>query len=144
MGLVPFVDTDSEEEEENDDMFIEDEYDGEDMPHIERNKDNPNLNAGAVYKNMDELWNALTMYSIQSNNVCGTEKNEKRKLTVHCPDPRCSWKLHGTGMHGKKTIQDLPSCNHFEWMDEYIERLQMEGSIDLTGAAKVVLNLRSA
>ncbi|KAI4974708.1 hypothetical protein ZWY2020_048315 [Hordeum vulgare] len=40
--------------------------------------------------------------------------------------------------------KDLPPCNHFEWMDEYIERLQMEGLIDLTGAAKMVFDLRSA
>ncbi|KAE8815426.1 hypothetical protein D1007_07164 [Hordeum vulgare] len=75
------------------------------MPRIEWNRDNPNLNAGAVYKNMAELRNALIMNCIQSNNVYGTEKNEKRKLTVHCPDPRCSWKLHASGMRGKKTIQ---------------------------------------
>ncbi|KAE8774180.1 hypothetical protein D1007_53516 [Hordeum vulgare] len=39
--------------------------------------------------------------------------------------------------------KDLPPCNHFEWMDEYIERLQMDGLIDSTGAAKMVLDLRS-
>ncbi|KAE8818681.1 hypothetical protein D1007_03496 [Hordeum vulgare] len=173
LGLVPFVDTDFEEEEENEDMLVEQEYNDEGMPQIECNRDNPNLNAGAVYKNMAKLWNALTMYCIQNNNVYGTKKNEKRKLTVHCPDPRCSWKLHATRMHGKKTIktrynnnahtcppkvethisklatknwlaEDVPPCNHFEWMDEYIEMLQMEGLIDSTGAAKMVLDLRSA
>ncbi|KAE8816946.1 hypothetical protein D1007_05498 [Hordeum vulgare] len=74
-------------------------------PPIEWNIDNPNLHAGAAYQNMAELQNALTMYCIQSNNVYGTEKNEKGKLTIHCPHPRCRWKLHVTGMHGKKTIQ---------------------------------------
>ncbi|KAE8768197.1 hypothetical protein D1007_60354 [Hordeum vulgare] len=103
--LIQFVDTDSKEEEENDDMLIEEEYKGEDMSKIEWDRDNPNLDAGAIQKNMAELRNALTMYCIQSNNVYGTEKNEKRKLTVHCPDLRCSWKLHATRMRGKKTIQ---------------------------------------
>ncbi|KAE8814433.1 hypothetical protein D1007_08504 [Hordeum vulgare] len=103
-SFIRFVDTDSKEEEENDDMLIEDEYEGEDMPEIEWDRDNPNLNVGAVYKIMAELRNALTMYCIQSNNVYGTEKNEKRKLTMHCLDPRCSSKLHATRMHGKKTI----------------------------------------
>ncbi|KAE8817704.1 hypothetical protein D1007_04816 [Hordeum vulgare] len=97
--------TDSEEEEENDDMLIEEEYDGEDMPQIEWNRDNPNLNAGTIYKNMTELQNALTMYCIHNNNVYGTKKNEKRKMTMHCLDPSCSWKLHATGMRGKKAIQ---------------------------------------
>ncbi|KAE8796326.1 hypothetical protein D1007_28701 [Hordeum vulgare] len=97
--------THSEEEEEKDGMLIEEEYEGRDMLEIEWDRDNPNVNAGAVYKNMDELWNALTMYYIQSNNVYGTQKNEKRKLTVHCPDPRSSWKLDATSMCRKKTIQ---------------------------------------
>ncbi|KAE8782737.1 hypothetical protein D1007_43888 [Hordeum vulgare] len=105
LSLVPFVDTDSEEEGENNDMLIEGEYEGEDMPEIEWDRDNSNFNAGAVYKNMTELQNALTMYCIRSNNVYGSEKNEKRKLTVHFPDPKCSWKLHANGMRGNKTIQ---------------------------------------
>ncbi|KAE8815756.1 hypothetical protein D1007_06815 [Hordeum vulgare] len=67
------------------------------MPKIEWDRVNPNLNVGAVYKNMAELRNALTIYCIQSNNVCGTKKNEKQNLTVQCPDPRCSSKLHATG-----------------------------------------------
>ncbi|KAE8772766.1 hypothetical protein D1007_55179 [Hordeum vulgare] len=40
--------------------------------------------------------------------------------------------------------KDLPPFNHFEWMDEYIEMLQMEGLIDSTGAAKMVLDPRLA
>ena len=105
LAVVQFVGTDSEEEEENHDMLIDDEYDGEDMPEIEWNRDNPNLSKGAIYKNMHELRNALTMYCIQTNNIYDTEKNESKKLTVHCPSPRCSWKLHATRMRGKKTVQ---------------------------------------
>ncbi|KAE8766978.1 mutator protein [Hordeum vulgare] len=206
LSLVLFVDTDCEEEEENDNMLIEEEYEGREMREIEWDIDNPNLNAGAVYKNMVGLRNALTMYCIQSNNVYGTEKNEKRKLTVHCPNPRCSWKLHATGrlcnnvVHvgfgdndayqtaaavaiartlkaakattvavsarllvrrltrkkengskGREFVtcestphagKDLPPCNHFEWMNEYIERLQMDGLIDSMRATKMVLDLR--
>ena len=35
----------------------------------------------------------------------------------------------------------MKKCNHFEWMDEYIERLQFEGYIDANGAATCELNL---
>ena len=35
----------------------------------------------------------------------------------------------------------MKKCNHFEWMDEYIERLQFEGYIDASGAATCELNL---
>ncbi|KAE8768915.1 hypothetical protein D1007_59570 [Hordeum vulgare] len=35
----------------------------------------------------------------------------------------------------------LKKCDHFEWMDAYIERLQFEGYIDSNGAATWELNL---
>ncbi|KAE8767104.1 hypothetical protein D1007_61576 [Hordeum vulgare] len=34
----------------------------------------------------------------------------------------------------------LNKCDHFEWMDAYIERLQFEGYIDSNGAAIWELN----
>ena len=58
-------------------MLIEDEYEGEDMPEIEWDRDDPQLDAGTVYKNMAELRNALTMFCIKSNNVFNIEKSEK-------------------------------------------------------------------
>ena len=35
----------------------------------------------------------------------------------------------------------MKKCNHFEWMDEYVERLQREGLIDFKGAPTLELNL---
>ncbi|KAE8814617.1 hypothetical protein D1007_08139 [Hordeum vulgare] len=117
------------------------------MPELEWNKHNPNLNAGGVYKNMAELRNALTMYCIQSNNIYGTEKNEKRKVMVHCPDSRCIWKLHATSTRGNKTIQIRYNNNPHtcptkvemhksklttkNWLAENINGTEWEGSFEL-------------
>ena len=38
----------------------------------------------------------------------------------------------------------MRKCNHFEWMDDYVQRLQREGLIDLKGAATRDLNLPPA
>ncbi|KAE8770931.1 hypothetical protein D1007_57239 [Hordeum vulgare] len=134
LGPVPFVVTDSEEEEENKDMLVKEEYDSKDMPQIEWNRDNPNLNAGAVYKNMTELWNALTMCCIQSNNVYGTEKNEKRKLTVHCPDPRYNNNPHTCPAKVEMHKSKLATKN---WLAEVMTpMLRKDPSIGATAPGK--------
>ncbi|KAE8814745.1 hypothetical protein D1007_07981 [Hordeum vulgare] len=47
-----FDDTDDEEREENIDSLVLQEYDGEDMPTIEWNRENPDLTPGTVFESM--------------------------------------------------------------------------------------------
>ena len=50
-----FDDTDDEEREENIDSLVLQEYDGEDMPTIEWNKENPDLTPGTVFESMVDV-----------------------------------------------------------------------------------------
>ena len=59
-----FDDTDDEEREENIDSLVLQEYDGEDMPTIEWNRENPDLTPGTVFESMVDCRNAVTTYCI--------------------------------------------------------------------------------
>ncbi|KAE8807036.1 hypothetical protein D1007_16713 [Hordeum vulgare] len=72
-----------------------------------------------------------------------------------CPDPLKRWvsKTDQNGNLGREFVRRsskalvgrdgkiLKKCDHFEWMDAYIERLQFEGYVDSNGAATWELNL---
>ena len=100
-----FDDTDDEEREENNDSLVEDEYDGEDMPTIEWNREAPQLTVGTVFQSMVDCRNAVTTYCILSENEYVVEKSEPKRFTVHCPYDRCRWRLHASRMLRSKMIQ---------------------------------------
>nr|XP_040254019.1 neural Wiskott-Aldrich syndrome protein-like [Aegilops tauschii subsp. strangulata] len=54
-----FDDTDDEEKVENMDSLIEDEYDGDDMPTIEWNREKPELSVGTIFQSMVDCRNAV-------------------------------------------------------------------------------------
>ena len=61
-----FDDTDDEEKVENMDSLIEDEYDGDDMPTIEWNREKPELSVGTIFQSMVDCRNAVTTWCIIS------------------------------------------------------------------------------
>ena len=69
-----------EEEEENDDMMIADEYDGDDMLELEWDRTAPSFVAGTGFNNMHELRLAITMYCLLSNNTFDIVKSQKDSI----------------------------------------------------------------
>jgi hypothetical protein len=102
-----FDDTDDEETEENNDSIIADEYDGEDMPTLEWNREDPQLTPGTVFQSMVDCRNVVTTYCILSQNDFVIDKSEPTRFTVHCPYERCRWRLHASTMRKSKLIQVL-------------------------------------
>ncbi|KAK1644093.1 hypothetical protein QYE76_061898 [Lolium multiflorum] len=63
-----FDDTDDEEKNENDDSLVLADYEGEDLPTIEWNREDPQLVEGTVFQTMMDCRNAITTYHILTKN----------------------------------------------------------------------------
>ena len=100
-----FDDTDDEEKVENMESLIEDEYDGDDMPTIEWNREKPELSVGTIFQSMVDCRNAVTTWCIISENTYKIIRSEPARFIVFCPYPRCRWKLHASRMRKSKYIQ---------------------------------------
>ncbi|KAE8816442.1 hypothetical protein D1007_06046 [Hordeum vulgare] len=83
-----YDDTDDEEREENIDSLVLQEYDGEDMPTIEWNRENPDLTPGTVFESMVDYRNAVTTYCILTENSDEVDRSEPGRFTIHCPYDR--------------------------------------------------------
>ncbi|KAK1630512.1 hypothetical protein QYE76_004827 [Lolium multiflorum] len=92
-----FDDTDDEEKNENDDSLVLADYEGEDLPTIEWNRENPQLVEGTVFQTMMDCRNAITTYHILTKNNFEIKKNNE----IHrCPplggEPELKTKLAKT------------------------------------------------
>ncbi|KAK1620499.1 hypothetical protein QYE76_026016 [Lolium multiflorum] len=74
-----FDDTDDEEKNENDDSLVLADYEGEDLPTIEWNREDPQLAEGTVFQTMMDCRNAITTYHILTKNNYEVIKSEPDK-----------------------------------------------------------------
>lgn len=102
-----FDDTDDEEKNENDDSLVLADYEGEDLPTIEWNRENPQLAEGTVFQTMMDCRNAITTYHILTKNNYEVIKSEPGRFTIKCPYPRCRFRLHASTMRRSSLVQVL-------------------------------------
>ncbi|KAK1599247.1 hypothetical protein QYE76_016771, partial [Lolium multiflorum] len=100
-----FDDTDDEEKNENNDNLVLADYEGDDLPTIEWNKEDPQLVEGTVFQTMMDCRNAITTYCILSKNNYEVIKSEPGRFTVKCPYKRCRWRLHASTMRRSSLVQ---------------------------------------
>ncbi|KAK1606526.1 hypothetical protein QYE76_030199 [Lolium multiflorum] len=74
-----FDETDDEEKNENDDSLVLADYEGEDLPTIEWNREDPQLAKGTVFQTMMDCRNAITTYHILTKNNYEVIKSEPDK-----------------------------------------------------------------
>jgi hypothetical protein len=78
-----FEETDEEEEEENIAMGVDEQGEGDDVPRIDYDRDNPSLK-GLTFASMTEFRNALATYCIKGEYDYVIYKSEPTRMTVHC------------------------------------------------------------
>jgi hypothetical protein len=100
-----FDDPDDEEREENMDNLIDDEYDGEDMPAIEWNREAHVLTEGTIFQSMVDYRNVVTTWCILTENTYEIKRSEPGRFNVFCPYDRYRWRLHASRMIKSKLIQ---------------------------------------
>ncbi|KAK1661794.1 hypothetical protein QYE76_049953 [Lolium multiflorum] len=100
-----FDDTDDEEKNENDDSLVLADYEGEDLPTIEWNREDPQLVEGTVFQTMMDCRNAITTYHILTKNNFEVVKSEPGRFTIKCPYLRCRFRLHASTMRRSSLVQ---------------------------------------
>jgi hypothetical protein len=80
-----FDDTDDKEKDENNDSLVLADYEGDDLPTIEWNKEDPQLVEGTIFQTMMDCHNAITTYCILTKNDYEVIKSEPGRFTVKCP-----------------------------------------------------------
>jgi hypothetical protein len=79
-------------------------YEGDDLPTIEGNREDPQLAEGTVFQTMMDYHNAITKYRILTKNDYEVIKSEPGRFTVKCLYKRCKWRLHASTMLGSTVI----------------------------------------
>ncbi|KAK1650783.1 hypothetical protein QYE76_068588 [Lolium multiflorum] len=125
-----FDDTDDEEKNENDDSLILADYEGEDLPTIEWNRENPQLAKGTVFQTMMDCRNAITTYHILTKNNYEIKKNKE----IHrCPplggEPELKTKLAKTRWLADiilDWLRENPSLGPTALVKKVVEKYKME------------------
>ncbi|KAK1667987.1 hypothetical protein QYE76_056146 [Lolium multiflorum] len=125
-----FDDTDDEEKNENDDSLVLADYEGEDLPTIEWNREDPQLAEGTVFQTMMDCRNAITTYHILSKNNYEIKKNKE----IHrCPplggEPELKTKLAKTRWLADiilDWLRENPSLGPTTLVKKVVEKYKME------------------
>ncbi|KAK1620731.1 hypothetical protein QYE76_026248, partial [Lolium multiflorum] len=125
-----FDDTDDEEKNENDDNLVLADYEGEDLPTIEWNREDPQLVEGTVFQTMMDCRNAITTYHILTKNNFEIKKNKE----IHrCPplggEPELKTKLAKTRWLADIILDWLredPSLGPTALVKKVVEKYKME------------------
>lgn len=98
----------TDEEEECEDVEMGCRYDDEDVdrPVIHFDRDNPTIDEGTVFDNVEDCRYAVATYAIRVGFEFIIEKSDQKRFRVHCRESNvCKWRLHASPMRGGHPFQ---------------------------------------
>jgi hypothetical protein len=96
-----------EEVEEIDDFEDEDVVEPENIRNAEYDPDDPPMEEGSTYPNMEEFKLALSSHAIRKEFEFDTEKSTPYRLRAHCSrrsKDNCPWRIHASTMEDMCTV----------------------------------------
>ncbi|KAM0837975.1 hypothetical protein ACQ4PT_061289 [Festuca glaucescens] len=94
-------------DEADNDAFVIDDEEGEDedLPPIEWDPENPQMEEGYIFASMSECRNALVTYCIKEERTFEVDKSDTVRYRVHCPTEDCPWRMHASKMRNSTNVQ---------------------------------------
>ncbi|KAK1268757.1 hypothetical protein QJS04_geneDACA013777 [Acorus gramineus] len=76
-----------------------------DGPFDHHDVEDPNINVGIKFQNIDCFRDALRQHAIRKEFSMKYLRSEPSRVTAKCADPDCPWRIHASVMHDKVTFQ---------------------------------------
>ncbi|KAM0905549.1 hypothetical protein ACQ4PT_017300 [Festuca glaucescens] len=89
------------------DASVIDDEEGEDkdLPPVQWDPENPQMEEGSIFASMSECRNALVTYYIKAERTFEVDKSDTVCYRMHCPTDNCPWRMHVSKMRNSMNIQ---------------------------------------
>ncbi|KAM0923537.1 hypothetical protein ACQ4PT_005477 [Festuca glaucescens] len=96
----------NQDEADIDASVIDDEEgEDEDLPHVQWDPENPQMEEGSIFASISECRNALVTYCIKAERTFKVDKSDTVRYRVHCLTDDCPWRMHASKMRNSTNIQ---------------------------------------
>ncbi|KAM0885688.1 hypothetical protein ACQ4PT_030155 [Festuca glaucescens] len=86
-------------------VIDDEEGEDEDLPPVQWDPENPQMEEGSIFASMSECRNALVTYCIKAERTFEVDKSDTVRYRVHCPTNDCPWRMHASKMRNSTNIQ---------------------------------------
>ncbi|KAM0833403.1 hypothetical protein ACQ4PT_064285 [Festuca glaucescens] len=86
-------------------VIDDEEGEDEDLPPVQWDPENPQMEEGSIFASMSECRNALVTYCIKAECTFEVDKSDTVRYRVNCPTDDCPWRMHASKMRNSTNIQ---------------------------------------